>query len=501
MYLSAYRGAADAVFRIDSFVPKPLRVCYDEGGTFRRRDLNKKGREDMRSKTINMTEGSIGDKLFAVALPLAATAVLQQMFNAADVAVVGRFAGKEAMAAVGSNTPVIGLMVNLFTGISIGTNVVIAKMLGARDESKVHDAVHTSIILAVLGGFLLMLAGQAIAAPLLTMLSVPEEVLPMAVLYLRIYAVGFPVIFLYNFEAAILRSQGNTRTPLFCLTFSGLLNVVLNLFFVIVLKMDVAGVALATVLSNVVSSAMLFVYLVRDKGLLRVVPSDLKLNSSLCREIVRIGLPAGLQGVLFSVSNILVQSAINSLGADVMAGSAAAFNIEICAFFMMNAYTQTLTTFIGQNYGAGKPERCLRITRICIAQAMAFTVGLAVLLLVFARPLLGLFNPEPEVIEAGLIRMRMILYFEPLDVLMEEIPGAMRGYGRSLPPAVVSLIGVVGTRILWVNLVFPMFRTFRALVTVYPITWVITDIALLIVYFRMKNVDLKEFFAGADSAA
>ena len=454
----------------------------------------------MAKNTINMTEGSIGGKLIQVALPLAATAVLQQMFNAADVAVVGRFAGKEAMAAVGSNTPVIGLMVNLFTGISLGTNVVIAKMLGAKKEDRVRDAVHTSILLALLGGLLLLMVGQFIARPLLTLLSVPSEVLDQAVLYLRIYALGFPVIFLYNFEAAILRSQGNTKTPLVCLTFAGLLNVVLNLFFVIVLRMDVAGVALATVISNAVSSSLLFVYLLRDRGLLRVSPKYLRIDPAVLGEIIRIGLPAGLQGMLFSISNIMVQSAINSLGADVMAGSAAAFNVEIIAFFFLNAYVQTLTTFIGQNYGAGKPQRCLRVTRIAFSQAMVCTMGIAVVLLIFARPLLGLFNGEPAVIEAGLTRMRCLLYFEYLDVFMEMFPGAMRGYGHSLPPAVISLLGVVGTRVLWVNLVFPKYRTFRGLVTVYPVTWVITAAALAAAYFHMKHVTMKDFFSQSDPA-
>lgn len=448
----------------------------------------------MHHNSVKMTEGSLGDKLIAVALPLAATAVLQQMFNAADVAVVGRFAGKHAMAAVGSNTPVIGLMVNLFTGISLGTNVVIARMLGAGDQERIHSAVHTSVLMALLGGILLMLAAQVAAAPFLSLLSVPEEVLPLAVLYLRIYALGFPVIFLYNFEAAILRSQGNTRTPLFCLTFSGILNVLLNMFFVIVLKMDVAGVALATVLSNAVSSGLLFRHLLREKDELQIIPADLKIDRSILRDIFRIGLPAGVQGMVFSISNILVQSAINSLGASVMAGSAAAFNVEICAYFIVNSYAQALTTFIGQNHGAGKPERCLRVTRICIAQTMAVTMTAAVLLLIFARPLLGLFNREPEVIEAGLIRMRYILYFEPIDIMMELLSGAMRGYGKSLPPAVMTLLGVCGTRIVWVNLVFPRFRTFRALVLVYPVSWILTASALALAYFHMKNGELKEFF-------
>ena len=437
----------------------------------------------MRSKTINMTEGSIGDKLFAVALPLAATAVLQQMFNAADVAVVGRFAGKEAMAAVGSNTPVIGLMVNLFTGISIGTNVVIAKMLGARDESKVHDAVHTSIILAVLGGILLMLAGQAIAAPLLTMLSVPEEVLPMAVLYLRIYAVGFPVIFLYNFEAAILRSQGNTRTPLFCLTFSGLLNVVLNLFFVIVLKMDVAGVALATVLSNVVSSAMLFVYLVRDKGLLRVVPSDLKLNSSLCREIVRIGLPAGLQGVVVTLSNVFVQYFINGFDVTAIAAFTAYYRIELLFYMPLCALGQAMMTFTGQNVGArlyGRVKSGLRTTLIF---GVAYSVALAAVLLYFGRETFGIFYSDPAVIDMGIKIIWIAFPFYFFYVFLETFADTLRGAGLSTVPMYIVLFNQCLLRTVILFGFMQLAHDIRLLAAVYPITWG-TAGAMLYWYYR-----------------
>ena len=424
---------------------------------------------------VDMTQGDPVRQIVKFMIPMLIGNVFQQLYNTVDSIVVGKYIGDNALAAVGSASPILNLLLVLFMGISVGAGIMVSQYFGAKQRGSLSHAIGTSITMMIAASLIMMAIAPLVSMPLLRLLNTPAEIIDWCDGYLRTIFLGVAGCALYNIFGGILRGLGDSMSALIYLVIATILNIFLDIYFVANLSLGVPGVALATVLSNVVSSAMLFVYLVRDKGLLRVVPSDLKINSGLCREIVRIGLPAGLQGVLFSVSNILVQSAINSLGADVMAGSAAAFNIEICAFFMMNAYTQTLTTFIGQNYGAGKPERCLRITRIC--------------------------NPEPEVIEAGLIRMRMILYFEPLDVLMEEIPGAMRGYGRSLPPAVVSLIGVVGTRILWVNLVFPMFRTFRALVTVYPITWVITDIALLIVYFRMKNVDLKEFFAGADSAA
>ena len=435
-----------------------------------------------------MLNGSLGDKILMVALPLAATGILQQLFNAADIAVVGRFAGTTAMAAVGSNSPVIGLLVNLFTGISLGTNVVIARRIGAGDKKGIHDAVHTSILLAVLGGLLLMLLGQLIVYPLLGLLSVPAEVLPGAVLYLRIYLIGLPVIFLYNFESAILRSRGNTSTPLVCLTISGILNVFLN-------------VALATVLSNLVSSGLLFLYLLRDTGDLHVEPKDLKISRDVLSDIARIGLPAGLQGMIFSISNLCVQSAINSLGAAVMAGSAAAFNVEIIAYYVVNSFSQAATTFIGQNYGARKPERCLRVVRLCLLQGNIFAVAMAVVILLTGNYVLGFFNEDPAVINAGLIRIHYILLFEPADVFMEVLSGVMRGFGNSLPPAILTLICVCGSRILWVNTVFRMHPDFPTLMTIYPLSWIATSIALIFAYFHMKNHALASFFgkSGRDA--
>ena len=374
----------------------------------------------------------------------------------------------------------------------MGTNVVIARRIGEGNKKGIHDAVHTSILLALLGGLFLMLLGQLIVYPLLGLLSVPAEVLPGAVLYLRIYLVGLPVIFLYNFEAAILRSQGNTETPLLCLTISGILNVLLNLFFVVGLHMTVEGVALATVLSNLVSSGLLFRYLVKDEGVLHVNPADLRIDGSVLGDIARIGLPAGLQGMVFSISNLCVQSAINSLGAVVMAGSAAAFNIEIIAFYVLNSFSQAATTFIGQNYGARKPERCLRTTRLCLLQGNILAIAMAAAILLAGRQVLGLFNEDPAVIDAGLIRMRYILLFEPGDVFME----VMRGFGNSVPPAVLTLICVCGSRILWVNTVFRMHPDFPTLMTIYPISWIVTAVALVLAYFHMKRTTLKDFFAG-----
>ena len=455
----------------------------------------------MKRHEIDMLNGSLGDKILMVALPLAATGILQQLFNAADIAVVGRFAGTTAMAAVGSNSPVIGLLVNLFTGISLGTNVVIARRIGAGDKKGIHDAVHTSVLLAVLGGLLLMLLGQLIVYPLLGLLSVPAEVLPGAVLYLRIYLIGLPVIFLYNFESAILRSRGNTSTPLVCLTISGILNVFLNLFFVLVMKMTVEGVALATVLSNLVSSGLLFLYLLRDTGDLHVEPKDLKISRDVLSDIARIGLPAGLQGMIFSISNLCVQSAINSLGAAVMAGSAAAFNVEIIAYYVVNSFSQAATTFIGQNYGARKPERCLRVVRLCLLQGNIFAVAMAVVILLTGNYVLGFFNEDPAVINAGLIRIHYILLFEPADVFMEVLSGVMRGFGNSLPPAILTLICVCGSRILWVNTVFRMHPDFPTLMTIYPLSWIVTSIALIFAYFHMKNHALASFFgkSGRDA--
>lgn len=432
---------------------------------------------------MDLLNGRIWSSIIAFALPLALTSMLQQLFNAADVAILGQFVGKEAMAAVGSDSPVVGLFVNFFVGLSIGANVVISNLTGKGNERRVSQAVHTSLVLAVMCGFAVMIAGLIMSVPIVRWMGAPEAILPQAELYLRIYLCGMPVILLYNFEAAIFRSQGDTRTPLICLTISGCINVGLNLFFVLVCGMKVDGVALATVIANAVSAAMLFVLLLRHEGLIRIEIDKLKMDKAILRHVLRIGIPSGLQSMVFSVSNIIIQSAVNSLGAAVMAGSAAAFNIEIISFFMLNSFTQTFVTFIGQNYGAGQYNRCHKIIRQGLMLDLAFTVALGMFLLLFSRSLLGIFNSDQEVIDAGITRLKFILTAQSINCIMDGLSGVMRGFGYSMVPAVIMFVGTCGVRVFWVYAIFPIKRTFSLLMVCYPLSWIISSIAVIIAYF------------------
>lgn len=436
---------------------------------------------------MDMIHGSLGDKIIRFALPVAATGILQQLFNAADIAVIGRFVGKEAMAAVGSNNSLIGLMVTMFGGIAMGANVVIARSTGQANREGIRNAVHTSILIAFVGGMIMTIIGELIARPLLHWMAVPEEIFGEALRYIRIYFAGLPVIFLYNFESAIFRSQGDTRTPLICLTISGVLNVVMNVFFVVVLHMTVDGVALATVLANLISSGLLLIMLMRSQSAIRVQWSGFSYQPRVIGTILRIGAPAGLQGMVFSLSNLCIQSAINSLGADVIAASAAAFNVEIFAYFVLNSFGQACTTFVGQNRGAGDLERCRKATRICMGQDMIFTAVISALILLSGHALLRIFNTDPEVVRLGYTRILILISAELVNVVIEILSGAMRGHGQSLIPAVVSLAGICGVRILWVYTVFPYSRTFNTIMAAYPISWTITAGVLVVAYFMMMR--------------
>ena len=436
---------------------------------------------------MDMIHGSLGDKIIRFALPVAATGILQQLFNAADIAVIGRFVGKEAMAAVGSNNSLIGLMVTMFGGIAMGANVVIARSTGQANREGIRNAVHTSILIAFVGGMIMTIIGELIARPLLHWMGVPEEIFGEALRYIRIYFAGLPVIFLYNFESAIFRSQGDTRTPLICLTISGVLNVVMNVFFVVVLHMTVDGVALATVLANLISSGLLLVMLMRSQSAIRVQWSGFSYQPRVIGTILRIGAPAGLQGMVFSLSNLCIQSAINSLGADVIAASAAAFNVEIFAYFVLNSFGQACTTFVGQNRGAGDLERCRKATRICMGQDMIFTAVISALILLSGHALLRIFNTDPEVVRLGYTRILILISAELVNVVIEILSGAMRGHGQSLIPAIVSLAGICGVRIIWVYTVFPFSRTFNTIMAAYPISWTITAVVLVVAYFMMMR--------------
>ena len=430
---------------------------------------------------LDMLNGPIWNKLPRYALPVAATGILGQLFNAADIAVVGNFTGDmrtAAVAAVGANSPVIGLLLNLFIGIALGANVVIANAIGRGDRETVHRAVHTSIVTALIGGVIVAVFGQFIAAGLMGLLNVPEDVYPLALAYLRIYLLGMPVILLYNFEAAIFRSVGDTKVPLIALTVSGVLNVILNLFFVIVLKMNVNGVAIATVLSNAVSSVLLLRRLLHG-DLVRVELKQLRIDPAIFRKIMRIGLPAGIQSAIFSVSNIIIQSAINSLGIVVMAASSAAFNIEIIAYDVLNSFSQACTTFVGQNYGAGQIKRCKKTMQLSFLEGAIATFVSVVVLLLSARSLLAIFNSDPEVIAIGYIRLATILPAYVFCLIYEILSGYLRGFGISLAPALLTMLGVCGIRIAWVKFVFPTSMTFQTVMWVYPISLGATAMLIL----------------------
>lgn len=449
--------------------------------------------KELKKQKLDMLNGSIWNKLPVFALPIAATGILEQLFNASDIAIVGNFAQTDktaAVAAVGANSPIIGLILNLFIGIALGANVVIANAIGRDDKQTVQKAVHTSMVVSVIGGVLVAIIGELIAEPLLTVLNVPDDVLELALLYLRIYFLGMPVILLYNFEAAIFRSIGETKMPLIALTLSGILNVLLNLFFVIVLKMSVNGVATATVLANVVSAGILYIKLIKSDKYIKVEFKKLRIDGKVFAKIMQIGLPAGIQSAVFAVANIVIQGAINSLGTVVIAASSAAFNIEIIAYNVMNSFSQACTTFVGQNFGANKIDRCKKTLFLCLIED-AIASGTAILIvLITGKFLLSIFNNNPEVIEIGYTRLVIIFIAYIFSMLYEVMSGYLRGFGFSLVPAILTTVGVCVLRIIWINTVFPANRTFVTIMTAYPVSLATTALLIfiaLIIYRPSKR--------------
>ena len=444
--------------------------------------------KERKKQKLDMLNGSIWNKLPVFALPIAATGILEQLFNASDIAIVGNFAQTDktaAVAAVGANSPIIGLILNLFIGIALGANVVIANAIGRDDKQTVQKAVHTSMVVSVIGGVLVAIIGELIAEPLLTVLNVPDDVLELALLYLRIYFLGMPVILLYNFEAAIFRSIGETKMPLIALTLSGILNVLLNLFFVIVLKMSVNGVATATVLANVVSAGILYIKLIKSDKYIKVEFKKLRIDGKVFAKIMQIGLPAGIQSAVFAVANI-----VNSLGTTVIAASSAAFNIEIIAYNVMNSFSQACTTFVGQNFGANKIDRCKKTLFLCLIED-AIASGTAILIvLITGKFLLSIFNNNPEVIEIGYTRLVIIFIAYIFSMLYEVMSGYLRGFGFSLVPAILTTVGVCVLRIIWINTVFPANRTFVTIMTAYPVSLATTAVLIfiaLIIYRPSKR--------------
>lgn len=449
------------------------------------------------SRNVDMLHGPLAGPIILFALPLAVSSMLQQLFNAADTAVVGRFASSQAMAAVGSNSSVINLVVALFVGLSVGTNVVIAGLIGRGKREEISTAVHTAVVVALMSGVFLVFVGISIARPMLTMMNTPEDVLDLAVLYLRIYFLGMPFIMLYNFGAAILRSKGDSTRPVYALICGGILNVLLNLLLVIVFRLHVIGVASATVTSNLVSSFLVMWFLLHEEDEFRLDLRKLGINTGYLLQMVRIGMPAGLQGVVFSLSNTVIQSGVNSFGSAASAGSAAALNFEIISFYIVNSFNQAAVTFTSQNYAAGKYDRCRRVFGL----SLLFTVigaGTMDFLFIAGRHFtLSLFTTDPKVFEYAVIRFTHILAFQWMVSFYEISGSALRGMGYSMTPTMITIFGTCVFRILWVMTLFPRHRSFGFLLYVYPASWLITGTLVLTAYFLIckKAMPLK---AGSD---
>ena len=430
----------------------------------------------MKKYEIDMVNGPIQRKMLLFAFPLMVSSVLQLLFNAADIIVVGRWAGDNSLAAVGSTASLINLMVNLFVGLSVGANVLAAKFFGAKKDRELSETVHTVIMMSLISGIGLAAVGIMFAEPILKLMQSPESVLKLAALYLRIYFLGMPAMMIYNFGSAVLRAKGDTKRPLYYLTAAGVINVCLNLFFVIKLQMDVAGVAAATSISQFVSAGLVVRCLKNEDDAFRLVFRQLKIHKNRLLSIMKIGLPAGFQGMLFSLSNVIIQSAINTFGDVTMAGSAAAANIEGFVYFGMNAFYQAAISFTSQNVGAGKYERVKPILVGSVSMATVTGLIMGVGAYVFGHFLLGIYSTSEAVIAQGMIRLAFICLPYALCGIMDTLVGVLRGLGYSVMPMFVSLVGACLSRIIWIAALFqvPMFHKVEFIYVSYPVTWAIT---------------------------
>ena len=445
-----------------------------------------------RRHEIDMTEGPLLPKILSFSGPLILTGIMQLLYNAADVIVVGNYAeGHTALAAVSSTGSMINLLVNVFMGLSVGASVVIARHYGARDVPSMRKAEHTAMTLALIMGVAVGIFGFVMAKPLLRLMDSPPDVIDGATLYVRIYFLGMPANMLYNFGAAAMRAVGDTKRPMIYLMISGLVNVLLNLLLVIVFHMDVAGVAIATVASQVVSMVLVLMCLLRTRGVTQLSLSECRIDGKSLKEIIRVGLPAGLQGSLFSVSNVMIQSSVNSFGSLVVAGNGVACNIEGFVYVAMNAQHQADMTFASQNYGAGKPDRVKRTLWCCLGIVTAIGLGMGLLIWLFGKPLMGLYNPEEQVIANGMIRMAVIMPTYFLCGLMDVMVGQLRGVGYSIMPMIVSLTGACLLRIVWILTVFAQAHELTVLYMSYPVSWFVTFAIHFLCYMLVarKRID------------
>lgn len=438
---------------------------------------------------IDMCSGPIVPRLLLFTIPLILSSVLQLLFNAADVVVVGKYAGDNSLAAVGSVGPLVNLMISMFMGLSIGSNVLASRYWGSRDESSLAKCVHTSMLVSLLSGIVLTVIGIIFAGRILVLMKSPAETLPLATLYLRIYFIGMPASMVYNFGSAILRAVGDTKRPMYYLTAAGIVNVILNLLFVIKFRMDVAGVGWATVISQVISACLVVRCLMAEEGALKLEIRKLAIDRAMLFRITRIGLPASFQGMLFSLSNVIIQSSVNSFGATVVAGNSAAQNIEGFVYVSMNAFYQACISFVSANVGARRHERINKIlirSEACVIATGMLLGGMAYL---FGYNLLSIYTDSSAVVEVGIVRMMYVSLPYFLCGMMDVMVGGLRGLGHAILPMIVSLVGACGLRLLWIFTFFrmPRFHEPRYLYITYPVSWTVTFLAHVICYVIVKR--------------
>lgn len=449
----------------------------------------------MSRRSIDMVNGPIFKNVISYTIPIIFTGVLQLFFNAADLIVVGQFCGSISVAAVGATGSITNLIVNLFVGLSVGTGVAVAQAIGANDLKRTHRAVHTAIPTALVGGAILTVIGVAFSETFLIWMDTPDDVLPLSALYMKIYFGGIVFMMIYNFCASILRATGDTKSPLIFLTIAGIINVILNMIFVIFFDLNVAGVALATTISQAVSATLVVLALIKRSDACQLHFSQIKIYKDEFLQILKIGLPAGIQGSLFSISNVIIQSSINSFGSAVMSGNAAALNIEGFMYIVLNAFHQTTLNFTGQNVGANNYRRAKKVFIICLTCVLIIGLTLSLAMYMLGPKLLSIYiTDSSEAIEWGLVRMSCLFIPYCLLGLMDVSGGGLRGMGVSLAPMVISVIGVCGFRIGWIYTIFqiPQFHTLEWLYHSYTISWGITFIAQTIAYFIIYNKKKKQ---------
>lgn len=443
-------------------------------------------------KEMDMLNGGIVGKLIMFAIPLACSSILQQLFNSADVAVVGRFAGDKALAAVGSCVALVGIFVNLNVGLSVGPNAVLANLIGQQQRKRINDMVHTILTFGVLTGIVLMFTGMAVARLVLEASGTPASVIDEALLYIRIYFISIPFMVIYNFGSAILRSYGDSRRPMYYLLASGTVNVILNLIFVICFSMGVEGVAIATLISNILSAALVLIHLYRREDEFQFRFHQMRIEKNNLKKILIIGVPAGIQGAIFSVSNVFIQSGINSFGENAIAGSSLALNFEYFTYDIAVAFAQAAVTFTGQNYGAGNLKRCKKIFWECMLFGIGFTQILCIIFMIWDDFFVGIYTTSTAVAAFGLSRLHHVCSLEGLTATYEVESAALRGMGKSLEPSIITVLGTVVFRVIWLLTVFKMVPTYEMLMNVYVASWIFTGGLLLLIYLKhMRKLEKK----------